>query len=282
MRMRSLRLRSVLPMVVGALSTASQSVAQPRSPSPMAAVVHGSIADVVAEASLRFGIPERWIDAVMRVESGNDALATSRAGAMGLMQVMPETYAAMRARLGLGANPYDPHDNIMAGAAYLREMHDRYGPAGFLAAYNAGPGRWQDHLAGVRPLPAETVRYMVKLGRALDANATLPSIARIEQAPLTPEAAPIFVRLSTRGSHDGIAVASSSAEQTADVDRRPDGRSSVDLKTMRVEATASIGPSTDWRIIVGYRSNDPSTARLPSSQTDNPLFVDRTTNKAQR
>ena len=282
--MRSLRLRSALRMVVGALSTASQSVAQPRSPPPMAAVVHGSIKDFVAEASLRFRIPERWIDAVMRVESGGDALATSRAGAMGLMQVMPETYAMMRARLGLGANPYDPHDNIMAGAAYLREMHDRYGPAGFLAGYNAGPGRWQDHLAGVRPLPAETVRYMVRLGRALDRNATLPSTARIDQAPLTPEAAPIFVRLSTPGSRDEMVMTSSSAEQIVGVDVRSGGPTSADMnpKTLRAEATSSSGLSTDRPTIVGHRSNDPSTARSPSSQTNNSLFVDRTTNRAQR
>ncbi len=293
MRMRSLRLRFALPMVVGALSIPSQSVAQPRSSpvpttadmsTPIASADYGSIADFVAEASLRFGVPERWIDAVMRVESGGDALATSRLGAMGLMQVMPETYAMMRARLGLGADPYDPHDNIMAGAAYLREMHDRYGSAGFLAAYNAGPGRWQDHLAGVRPLPAETVRYIVKLGRALDANATLPSTARIEEAPLKPEAAPIFVRLSTHGFRDEMPMASSSAEQIAGVDRQPGGRSSadVDAKTMQAEATSSIRWSTNQLIVVGYPSNDPSTARSPSSQTDNPLFVDRSTNKAQR
>ena len=218
------------------------------------------------------------------MESGNDTLATSRAGAMGLMQVMPETYAMMRARLGLGADPYDPHDNIMAGAAYLREMLDRYGSAGFLAAYNAGPGRWQDHLAGVKLLPAETVRYMVMLGRALDANATLPSTARIEQAPSKPEAAPIFVRLSTHGSRDQMGMTSSSAEQIAGVDRRPGGRSSanLDAKTMRAEATSSVELSTDRRAIVGYRSNDPSTARSPSSQPENQLFVDRTTDKVQR
>ncbi len=250
----------------------------------MAAAVNGSIANFVAEASLQFGIPERWINAVMNVESGGDALATSRAGAMGLMQVMPETYAMMRARLGLGANPYDPHDNIMAGAAYLREMHDRYGSLGFLAAYNAGPGRWQDHIAGVRPLPAETVSYMVRLGRALDTNATLPSTARIEQAPAKPEAAPIFVRLSTRGSRDEMPITSSSVEQIAGVDRRSGSHSRPDLdaKTMQAEATSSIGLSTDRHTIVDYGSNDPSTVRSPSSQTDNPLFVDRTTNKAQR
>lgn len=96
------------------------------------------IAAYVTEASQRFGIPAAWIRAVMRVESAGDVRAISRAGAMGLMQIMPDTWAALRRRLSLGNDPYDPRDNILAGAAYLREMHDRYGAPGFLAAYNAG------------------------------------------------------------------------------------------------------------------------------------------------
>jgi soluble lytic murein transglycosylase-like protein len=95
----------------------------------------------IAEAAQRFGVPEAWIRAVMRVESAGDVRAISSAGAMGLMQVMPATWADLRIRHRLGSNPYDPRDNILAGAAYLREMHDRYGSPGFLAAYNAGPGR---------------------------------------------------------------------------------------------------------------------------------------------
>ena len=98
----------------------------------------------VAEAARRFGIPEAWIWSVMRVESAGDPRATSHAGAKGLMQVMPGTYAELRVRYALGPNAYDPRASILAGAAYLREMHDRYGSAGFLAAYNAGPGRWED------------------------------------------------------------------------------------------------------------------------------------------
>ena len=89
----------------------------------------------------------------MHVESVGDVRALSPKGAMGLMQIMPETWAILRARFGLGANPYDPHDNILAGAAYLRKLHDRYGAAGFLAAYDAGPARYEDRLATGRPLP---------------------------------------------------------------------------------------------------------------------------------
>jgi soluble lytic murein transglycosylase-like protein len=53
---------------------------------------------------------------------------------MVLMQVMPAAWAALRSRYGLGADPYDAHDNILTGAAYLRELQDRYGSPGFLAA----------------------------------------------------------------------------------------------------------------------------------------------------
>jgi hypothetical protein len=117
----------------------------------------------VARAAQRFGIPEQWIWSVMRVESAGHWRATSSAGAMGLMQLMPTTWTALRRRYVLGSDPYAPQDNIMAGAAYLREMHDRYGPTGMLAAYNAGPGRYEDYLRLGRPLPSETTAYVAKL-----------------------------------------------------------------------------------------------------------------------
>jgi len=114
----------------------------------------------ITEASQRFSIPASWIRAVMRAESGGDVRALSPKGAMGLMQIMPATWAGLRLRYGLGADPYNAHDNIIAGTAYLRELHDRYGAPGFLAAYNAGPARYEDHLATGRPLPAETRAYV--------------------------------------------------------------------------------------------------------------------------
>ncbi|MGB3317707.1 MULTISPECIES: lytic transglycosylase domain-containing protein [Sphingomonadales] len=118
----------------------------------------------VADAARRFGIPERWIWAVMRVESNGDVRAVSTAGAMGLMQIMPGTWAGLHARHRLGSDPFDPRDNIMAGAAYLRAMHDRYGNVtAMLAAYNAGPGRYDEYLSRGRPLPAETRAYLTKL-----------------------------------------------------------------------------------------------------------------------
>ena len=87
---------------------------------------------------------------------------------MGLMQVMPATFAELSARYGLGSDPYEPRANILAGAAYLREMYDRFGPAHFLAAYNAGPGRVDEHLRTGRALPGETQRYVEALGVGSD------------------------------------------------------------------------------------------------------------------
>ncbi|AQS89040.1 murein transglycosylase [Neoasaia chiangmaiensis NBRC 101099] len=116
--------------------------------------------DLVRQAAEQNAIPATWVRAVLRAESAGDPHAVSGAGAMGLMQLMPGTWKDVRRALNLGADPFDPHDNIAAGAAYLRWLHDRYGDAGFLAAYNAGPGRYDDHLATGRPLPAETVSYV--------------------------------------------------------------------------------------------------------------------------
>ncbi|WAC59636.1 lytic transglycosylase domain-containing protein [Brevundimonas sp. SL130] len=89
---------------------------------------------IIVEAAHRFGVPQAWIRAVIRAESDFDPHAVSSAGAQGLMQLMPATYAELRARHGLGADPFSPRDNILAGAAYLRVLHDRFGETGVLAA----------------------------------------------------------------------------------------------------------------------------------------------------
>ncbi|MBC3941128.1 lytic transglycosylase domain-containing protein [Sphingomonas sp. DOAB1063] len=156
----------------GLLPITSSAVAQTVAESPPRV---DPIATHIAEASQRFGVPEAWIYAVMGVESAGDLDATSVKGAMGLMQVMPGTYADLRARYGLGPNAYDPRDNILAGTAYLREMYDRYGSPGFLAAYNAGPGRYEAHLAGP-PLPLETRAYLARLSPAVGGVVTARSI----------------------------------------------------------------------------------------------------------
>ena len=122
----------------------------------------------VVEASQRFDVPQSWIRNVMHTESGgqlyiNGQLVTSPVGAMGLMQLMPETYQELEGEYGLGDDPYSPHDNIMAGAAYLREMYDLFGSPGFLAAYNAGPQRLNEYLTDGRPLPDETTHYVAMI-----------------------------------------------------------------------------------------------------------------------
>lgn len=168
-------------------------------------------AEHIAEASRRFGVPIAWIRAVMRAESAGEPRALSSAGAMGLMQIMPATWADLRERNGLGRDPYDPRDNILAGTAYLRDLHNRYGSPGFLAAYNAGPGRYEESLAG-RPLPAETRAYVALLAPFIDGSAgTNPTaVAAIDRAAWT--RAPLFIVQSGRRS----AAASVPAEPPAD------------------------------------------------------------------
>jgi hypothetical protein len=165
-----LLLAGALSVCIGSGIAVAQSAPVER---PAAAHPHAAY---IAEGSQRFGIPEHWIRAVLRAESAGDVRAVSSAGAMGLMQVMPDTWAGLRVRYGLGRDPYDPRDNILAGTAYLREMFDRYGNvAAMLAAYNAGPGRYDEHRATGRPLPAETRAYVAALAPILGgAAATEP------------------------------------------------------------------------------------------------------------
>ena len=126
----------------------------------------------IREASERFDVPEKWIRAVMMRESGgraqvNGRTITSSAGAIGLMQVMPGTYDMMRDQYGLGSDPSNPRDNILAGTAYLREMYDLFGAPGFLAAYNCGPACYAAVLAKKQRLPRETRLYLAALTPAL-------------------------------------------------------------------------------------------------------------------
>lgn len=138
----------------------------------------------VHEASGRFGVPERWIRQVMRQESGGQEDVVSWAGAMGLMQLMPDTYDLLRDRYSLGDDPYDPHNNILAGTAYIREMYDRYGAPGFLAAYNAGPGRLDRYLNEGQPLPAETVNYVASIAPRLGTETPMSGPLAVYGAPV--------------------------------------------------------------------------------------------------
>jgi soluble lytic murein transglycosylase-like protein len=132
----------------------------------------------IAEASRRFDIPQAWIEAVIAAESGGrthmgGTPITSRAGAMGLMQLMPQTYRDLAKTHGLGLDPYDPRDNILAGTAYLSAMRARFGYPGLFGAYNAGPARYEAHLRTGAALPVETQAYIAALART-PRSANLP------------------------------------------------------------------------------------------------------------
>ena len=216
----------------------------------------------IAEASQRFGVPEAWIRAVMRVESAGEVGVTSSAGAMGLMQVMPQTYATLRAKLGLGANAYDPHDNIMAGAAFLRDMHDRYGDAGFLAAYNAGSARYEEFRAGGRALRSETILYMARLGPMLGLNGGVALAVSVPSVVATPEAAPIFVSLHGNVVVVGLRRNSTSDVQLAAADAQAGDRA-AGLFTSRV-ASSDRTPESAERVTPTPISKQPSSAPSPS------------------
>ena len=188
----------------------------------------------IDEASRRFGVPPSWVRLVMGAESAglqyiDGRPITSSKGAMGLMQVMPGTYAALRTRYGLGPDPYDPHDNVLAGTAYIREMYDRFGAPGFLAAYNAGPGRVSDLLTFGRALPEETKRYNTAVTPSLIGNtdrggvgtqvaspSTVQDLTALRiltdarsapiPAPRSPEEAPLFVTAARTGAAPPLQV----------------------------------------------------------------------------
>lgn len=151
----------------------------------------------IKEASQRFGIAEDWIKAVMKMESGGHMAAadgtpiTSKTGAMGLMQLMPDTWRDMQHQYGLGQNPYDPHDNVIAGAAYLRWLYEKFGYPKMFAAYNAGPATEAEHSAGQRELPDETRNYVRGIAQILGSKApraeavtgAIPAVLRGRSTP---------------------------------------------------------------------------------------------------
>jgi hypothetical protein len=161
------RLLAALACLCAALSVQAR-------PASAACPSIATLDEPIARAARRFDIPETLIRTVIAVESGGAVFAVSQKGAMGLMQLMPGTWGELRLRYALGADPFDPCDNIFAGTAYLRELLDRYGDPGFLAAYNAGPGRYEAYLRG-RPLPSETLVYVATVsGRLVGGDAPVP------------------------------------------------------------------------------------------------------------
>jgi soluble lytic murein transglycosylase-like protein len=116
------------------------------------------LADAAAD---KYGLPRLLVRSVMAAESGNRPDAMSPKGAVGLMQLMPQTAAE------LGADPHDPAQNVDAGTRYLRDLLEKYngGLWHALAAYNAGPGA-VDKYNGVPPY-RETIQYIQSVQRKM-------------------------------------------------------------------------------------------------------------------
>ncbi|MEO8301758.1 MAG: lytic transglycosylase domain-containing protein [Rhizomicrobium sp.] len=173
-------------------------------PAPVQSV--GRIAQwqpMIAEAASTFAVPEAWVRAVIASESGGRTHLrgkpiTSSAGAMGLMQLMPKTYGDLKKQLGLGSDPHAPRDNIVAGTAYLKQMYQRYGYPNMFAAYNAGPGRFEDFLLRQRPLPDETIAYVAGIAPGAELAFTgamsrpKPTAEITAKAPISTPSAPLF------------------------------------------------------------------------------------------
>lgn len=167
----------------------------------------------IVEASDRFDVPRSWIRGVIRQESSGRQDALSTPGAMGLMQIMAPTYDELRTKFDLGDDPYNPHDNILAGTAYIRQLYELYGTPAFLAAYDAGMGRLDDYLIHDRPLPNETRRYVASVGPRIagdfprNRSGVDLLVARSEQQPSTrlrPNAG--RMELASRGGYQGGSV----------------------------------------------------------------------------
>lgn len=122
-------------------------------------VVERAVRDAVRE----YNLPRALLYAVIHAESGGETTAASHAGALGLMQLMPATARAMGVE-----DPLDPRQNVLGGARYLHRLLERYeGRLRLaLAAYNAGPGRIEEH-GGVPPFP-ETRRFLDRVRRSYD------------------------------------------------------------------------------------------------------------------
>lgn len=154
----------------------------------------------IQEASRRYNVSGLWIRAVMLIESGGRTMLDDRrpivssAGAMGLMQLMPKTWSEMRAAHRLGTDPFDPHDNVMAGAAYLSDLYRQYGYPTMFAAYNDGPGMLAAHAALHQPMPEETVGYVRDIASILGTGVRYRAGSKHSLARLTrPDGTPVMI-----------------------------------------------------------------------------------------
>ena len=146
-----------------------EAVAAPELPASTVAPAPPTPLELADAAADRYGLPRELIRSVMAAESGFQPLAVSPKGAIGLMQLLPGTAQV------LGADPYDPAQNVDAGARYLRDLLEKYnyGLRHALAAYNAGPAA-VDRYNGVPPY-RETIDYIGRIEKKLkDADVIKP------------------------------------------------------------------------------------------------------------
>jgi soluble lytic murein transglycosylase-like protein len=153
-RMDEISAGPALPAAFGGLVAATFARSGDADPAPAARASRGQIEALVESNAADYNVDPALVDAIIANESGYDSNATSRAGARGLMQLMPQT-----AR-GLGVtNPYDAAANIRGGTRYLRSLLERFGDVELaVAAYNAGPAA----VARYRGIPpyAQTQAYV--------------------------------------------------------------------------------------------------------------------------
>jgi soluble lytic murein transglycosylase-like protein len=149
------------------------------------------ISHLVEQTASRLQVDPQLVHAIIKVESGFDPKAVSRKGAMGLMQLIPETAQ----RFGV-ENPFNPKENIEGGVSYLKHLLDRFGgdlPLS-LAAYNAGEGAVQR--SGGIPSFAETQDYVRKVTNIYQSGPSQPGANAAENKPQAP---PIIRFVDERG-----------------------------------------------------------------------------------
>ncbi|RBM06195.1 lytic transglycosylase domain-containing protein [Novacetimonas cocois] len=226
----------------------------------------------IEEASNRFAVPQPWIRAVIQKESGGHEYMdghpiTSASGAMGLMQLMPQTYGDMQKRNHLGSDPYDPRNNILAGTAYIRTLYGLYGAPGFLAAYNAGIERLNDYLEDGRPLPSQTVRYLRIITPNLGNSVALSGPLAIYAGPGQPVTR-TPVALGGRNQHAVLQYATLNppaptrtppAQATTRCVQDPDAAYDPSARCTATTVTASAGAGVNygaWSVQVGAFSTE--------------------------
>lgn len=171
--------RHLRVVVIALLATSSPAPAQSRSPAAA-----NACSVLAPEAASRSGLSVDIVLRVMIAESGGNPRIVSPKGAMGCMQIMPSTWLYLRSRYNLGSDPFDARRNMIGGALYLAELVARYGMPGALAAYNAGPGRYERYAAGTATLPVETINYTRRIGGGASAPLAVPVAARWQEAGL--------------------------------------------------------------------------------------------------